>query len=148
MLPEEPTPTNSAPVLGSIANGRLACPRTMPNTPLLVSIACPLMWGDGLRLIGRNVGGLLVFAVPRAHVAQRVRYLPDPVLVGHQDLAVAPGQPVGLVEALRVPLDELGLTVGVAAQKRQITGLLLSDNDVAVRQHEQPARMLQFGKSG
>ena len=34
ILPDEPTPTNSAPVFGSIARCRLAWPLTMPNTPL------------------------------------------------------------------------------------------------------------------
>ena len=38
------------------------------------------------------------------------------------------------------------LPLGVAAQKRQMAGLLLGHDDVAVGQHEQAARMLEFGK--
>src|SRR5436309_2918985 len=53
MLPDDPTPTNRAPVLASTTNGRFACPRTMPNTPFLVINSWPLRWGEGLRQLVR-----------------------------------------------------------------------------------------------
>ena len=104
--------------------------------------------GRGLALVGGNLGFFLVLTMPGPHVAQRVGDFPDAVLVGHQDLTVAPSQPVRLVEALRMPLDELGLTVGVEAQECQMAGLLLGDDNIAVGQHEQAARMLELGNQG
>ena len=51
-LPEEPTPTNSAPVFGSIARWRFWWPCTMPNTPFWVIIFAPYAPATGLRSSG------------------------------------------------------------------------------------------------
>ena len=78
-----------------------------------------------------------------------MRHLPDAILVGDQNLAVAPGEPVGAVQALDVAVDPVGLAVAVVvAQQRDIADLLLGDEHVAVRQHQQAARMLEPGGEG
>src|SRR5439155_1463209 len=51
-LPDDPTPTNNAPLFGSIASPRFWWPWTMPNTPFLVSSWAPYAPGTGLRWSG------------------------------------------------------------------------------------------------
>ena len=122
----------------------------MPNTPFLVSIFSPTSDGVGLRCSGGTSAALMSLA-PRAgtHRADSMRHLPDAVLVGDQNLAVAPGEPVGPVQALDVAIDPVGLAVAVVvAQQRDVADLLLGHEHVAVRQHQQTARVLEPGGEG
>src|ERR1700719_3847841 len=77
-----------------------------------------------------------------AKVAECVRNAPNAVLIGDQDVIIAPGEPVGLVETSGKPLDELDFAAGVRPEQSQISGPLLRDDDIAVRQHEQSAGVL------
>src|SRR5439155_16232043 len=62
-------------------------------------------------------------------------------------MIVAPGEPVGAVEALGVTLDPIGFAVAVlVAQQRQVADPLLGHEYVAVRQHQETARMLQAAR--
>ena len=150
ILPDEPTPTNSAPVFGSIARWRFWWPCTMPNTPFLVIISSPTTPGTGLRCSGGTSSArLLGRAGAGTQRAEPMRHLPDAVLVGDQHVVVPPGEAVGPVEVLDVALDPLGLAVAVlVAQQGEIAGALLGHQHVAVRQHQQAARMLQPGGEG
>src|SRR5215203_4624686 len=73
--------------------------------------------------------------------------LPDTVLVGDEYVALAPRESIGRVQAFDMALDPFSFAVTVLiTQKREVPFLLLSHDYVAVRQHEQAARMLKSGR--
>src|SRR5262249_15670440 len=62
-------------------------------------------------------------------------------------MIIAPGEPIGTIEALGVTLDPIALAVAVlVAQQRQIADFLLGHELVAVGQHQETARMLQAAR--
>src|SRR5436190_23637312 len=74
--------------------------------------------GDRLALIGRHlVDALWRLGAPGAQRADIVRYAPDAILIGHQHIAVPPGEPVGPVEVLDMPIDPLGAPLAIVAQQ-------------------------------
>ena len=150
MLPEEPTPTNSPPVFGSIARWRLAWPMDDAEHALLGQHLFADDGRGGLALLGRHVRDLGVAgARARTHGAETMRHLPDAVLVGDQNLAVAPGQAIGAVQSFDVAIDPVRLAVAVVvAKQRDVADLLLGHEHVAVRQHQEPPRMLKPGGEG
>ena len=76
-----------------------------------------------------------------------MRHLPDAILVGDQHEAVPPSEPIGAVEALGMALNPVGLAVAViVTQQREVAFALLGYDHVAVRQHQQAARMLEPGR--
>src|SRR5262249_10712458 len=93
-----------------------------------------------------RTAGHPLLAVSRAQIAQRMRCRPDAVTVGPQNVPLAPSEPVGLVDALCVPLDELRLVIRAGTQQGKMAGFLLSDDDVAVWQHEHPAWVVEPGE--
>ena len=97
-----------------------------------------------LALLGRHVGGLLRRRrAAGAHRADDMRHAPDPVLVGDQELVAAPGEAVGPVQVLDMAVDPFGAALAVVAQQRQIPGALFGDQHIAIRQHQQTARVDQ-----
>jgi hypothetical protein len=74
-----------------------------------------------------------------------MRHPPDAVLVGHQEFVAPPGQTIGPVEVLDMAVDPFGATLAVIAQQGQVAGALLGDQDIAIGQHEQAARIDQPG---
>jgi len=84
--------------------------------------------------------------MPGAHVAERMGDFPDAILIGDQDFPIAPSEAIGLIETFGVPLDEFRFALGVGAQQRQMSGLLLGDDHVAIGQNKQAPRMLELGK--
>ena len=99
MLPDEPTPTNSAPVFGSIARWRLAWPMDDAEHALLGDHLLADERGVGLRCSGGTSGA---FCCAGAHAGRtapsRCGTCQMPILVGDQHVAVAPGEPVRPVE--------------------------------------------------
>jgi len=80
------------------------------------------------------------------HVKQGAFYGWPYSYIGHQDLAVAPGQAVRAVQAFDVAVDPIGFGVAViVAQQRDVADLLFGDEHIAIRQHQQAARMLESG---
>ena len=74
-----------------------------------------------------------------------MRDLPDVVLIRDQHIAVPPGKFIRPIEILDMSLDEIGASAaGCGTQQGQIAGALLGHQHVAIREHEQPARV---GKS-
>ena len=85
--------------------------------------------------------------MPGAKIAKDVRDLPDAILIRDQNVILAPGEPIGLVESFGIALDELGFAVALlSSEQRQVTRLLFGYDDVAIGQHEQPARMFELRK--
>jgi hypothetical protein len=74
-----------------------------------------------------------------------MRHAPDRVLVGHQDMVVAPREAIGAIEILDVAIDPRCRAVALVAQERQVAGALLGDEHVSVRQHEEAARIGEPG---
>ncbi len=100
-----------------------------------------------LALVRWHVGRLLRrLRTARAQCPDDVRHAPDAVLVGYQQLVAAPGQAVGFVEVLDMPVDPFGAALAIIAQQGQIAGALLGDQDIAIGQHEQAARVDQSGR--
>ena len=104
----------------------------------------------GLALLGRYVRDLGVArACARAQGAETMRHLPDAVLVGDQNLAVAPGQAIRAVQPFDVAIDPVRLAIAVViAKQRDVADFLLGHQYVAVRQHQEPPRMYQPGGEG
>jgi hypothetical protein len=94
-------------------------------------------------------GHLIDFLLLDAAGAQRTKLVwhpPDAILVGHQHVAVPPGETVRPIEIFDVALNEIGAPAAACGtQQGQIAGALLGHQHVAIREHEQPARI---GKSG
>ena len=74
------------------------------------------------------------------------RHAPDPVLVGDEQRAVPPGQPVGPIEAPGIALARGGPPAAVVAQQQHLAFALRCHQHVAVRQHEQTARVPNAGR--
>ena len=90
------------------------------------------------------LGLLLARTAAGTQRTKPVRHFPDAVLIGDQHMINAPGEPIGAIEAFGVTLDPIGLAVAVLiAQLRQVADFLLGHEHVAIRQHQQTARMLQ-----
>ncbi len=147
MLPDEPTPTNSAPVFGSIARWRLAWPWTMPKTPFLVIMSSPTTRGVGLRCSGGTSAARCSTLRPGRNAPTRCGTRQIPSWSATSTSRIAPGQTVGSVEAFGMALDPVGLAVAVlVAQQGEIADPLLGHDDVAVRQDKQPPGIRQAGR--
>src|SRR5436190_7975257 len=86
-----------------------------------------------LALSRLHFGGLLLGTVPGAKIAKDVRNLPDAILIRDQNVILAPGEPIGLVEPFGIALDELGFAVALlSSEQRQVARLLFGYDDVAI----------------
>jgi hypothetical protein len=72
-----------------------------------------------------------------------MRHAPDAVLIRDQNEAVSVSKPVRRLEVVGIALNEVDLAVAILIpQQRQISGLLLGNDDVVIGKNEQSARML------
>jgi hypothetical protein len=77
---------------------------------------CAIRAVDRLSLVRRHLIDTQRFATSRAQGAKIVRHAPDAVLIGHQDIIVAPGKTVRPIEILDVPINPCRVPAAVAAQ--------------------------------
>jgi hypothetical protein len=61
---------------------------------------------------------------------------PDAVLIGHKNTVVLPGETIRFVQILDVTVNPDSFACAVIPQESEITGALLSDQNVAVGQDE------------
>ena len=102
--------------------------------------------GNRLPLLRRHLIDALILAAARAQCAENVRHAPDAVLVGDKHVIALPGEAIGPVEILDVPVDPRRMAAAVVPQQRQVTDALLGDQNIAVRQHQQTPRVDQAGR--
>src|SRR5882672_5846447 len=103
--------------------------------------------GYRLALVSRYlVGALRRLRAARTERADDVRHAPDAVLVGDEEVVVAPSEAVGPVEVLDIAIDPFGTTFAVVPQQGEIPGALLGHQHIAIGQHEQPARVGETGR--
>ena len=72
-----------------------------------------------------------------------MRHLPDAVLIGDQQVVTLPGDAVRLVEILDMAVDPFHMALAIVTQQRDVADTLLNHQHIAVREHEQPARICQ-----
>ena len=95
-------------------------------------------------MIGRwFVGALCRDRAARTVRPDHVRHLPDAILIGDQQVVILPGDPVRLVEILDVAVDPFHMALAIVTQQGDVAGTLLNHQHIAVREHEQPARICQ-----
>src|SRR5262245_57540532 len=82
-----------------------------------------------LTILRCYIGRFAIGSVSGADIAEFVRHLPNAVLIGNENVTLPPGQPVGLVEALRMPFDEFRLAVAIGIPEQSEMSLLLLGND-------------------
>jgi len=100
----------------------------------------------GLALLRRHIRDLRLIRATRAQRAADMRHAPDAVLIRHENKAVAIGKPVRRLEVVGKAFNEVHLPIAVLVpQQREISRLLLRDDDVVVGKHEQSPRMLEPG---
>ena len=99
-----------------------------------------------LALFRRHVGDLRLIRAAGAQRAGHMRHAPDAVLICNENEAVFVCKPVRCLEVVGKALDEVRLAVAILVpQQREISGLLLRNDDVVVGKNEQSPRMLEPG---
>src|SRR4051812_823584 len=69
---------------------------------------------------------------------------PYTFLICNEHKSVSVGETIGGLEVVSIAFNEVGLAVTILIpQEREISGLLLCNNDIVVGQDEQSARVLQ-----
>ena len=73
-----------------------------------------------------------------------MRHPPDALLICNKHKAVPVGQAIRSFEVVGVPFDVVRLPVTILVpQQRQVSGLLLSNNDIVIGKSRRAARMLE-----
>ena len=73
-----------------------------------------------------------------------MRDTPDAVLICNEHKAVPVGEAIRGLEVVSVAFDVVRFPITILVpQQRQISGFLLSDNDIVIGKNEQSARMLE-----
>src|SRR6202048_5347796 len=73
-----------------------------------------------------------------------MRDTPDALLICNEHKAVSVGEAIRGLEVVSVAFDVVRFPITILVpQQRQISGFLLSDNDIVIGKNEQSARMLE-----
>ena len=73
-----------------------------------------------------------------------MRHAPDALLICNEHKAVSVGEAIRGLEVVSIALDVVRPAITILVpQQRQISGLLLSNNDIVIGKNKQSARMLQ-----
>src|SRR5215471_16327131 len=71
---------------------------------------------------------------------------PNSVLVCNEHVIALPSEAIWLVEVFDMTLNPFRPTGTVVAQQRQVTGALLCHQNIAIGQHQEPARICKAGR--
>src|SRR5262249_18839259 len=84
-----------------------------------------------------------------AQRAADMRHTPDAVLIRDENEALSMCKAVRCLQVVGIALNEVDLAVAILVpQQRQVSSLLLRNDDVVVGKNEQSARMLQARDKG